>query len=84
MANNVLDWGRDGPTNSIRREFRRKRYLYANGNIKYECFHTNRDAAETVTDWEIIKYSQDGNDYEGPQNGAVNTESVINALSWNI
>lgn len=73
------------PKSTINRKLlqRRKVYRWTNGNIKYECFHENRNAAFTDTSWEIRKFSQSGEDWDGFIFGAVNTESVINALAWN-
>ena len=60
-------------------------YAYSSGRVKYKCKHVDIDANTTDADWDIWKYSDDDfpND-EGPRIGAVNTEAVINALSWNI
>lgn len=73
----------DAPT-SHRRERRRVQYNYSNGSPKYIAYHPKRNAAETDTDWEIIKYTSDVLKDDGPIQGAVNTEAVINALSWNV
>jgi hypothetical protein len=63
---------------------RYKRYDWANGNPKFEAFHSTIGVAETETDWEIWKYTTDGMKEEGPIQGAVNTEAAIAALAWNI
>jgi len=64
---------------------RMKVFNYGSGRIKYICKNTNIDANETDTDWLIWKFTDsDEFDREGPRSGAVNTEAVIDGLSWNI
>ena len=66
------------------REQRRVQYNWSNGNPKYLAYNVNSDAVETDTDWEITKYTEDVLKQQGPFRGAVNSEAVINALSWDI
>ncbi len=74
----------DAPT-LIRREQRMIQYNWPNGNRKYIGYHADIDAEETAPNWEIIKYTVDGLKYEGPRQGAVNTEAVINDnITWKI
>ena len=79
------DWnGRDIPAIEKFYYQRDKFYPYSSGRVKYECRNEDVDAAETDTDWEVWKYSDaDLPTIEGPREGAVNTEAVVNALSWN-
>ena len=63
---------------------RMKPYTYASERPKYICRNTDIDANETDTDWYIWKYSDaDLPTIEGPRQGAVNSEAVINLLAWN-
>jgi len=63
---------------------RMKPYAHASERPKYICKNTDIDANETDTDWYIWKYSDaDLPTIEGPRIGAVNTELVIDGLSWN-
>ena len=64
---------------------RLKLYGYDSGNIKYVCQNVDVDAVETDETWDIIKLTdEDLPSKEGPRLGAVNTEGVVDALSWNI
>ena len=64
---------------------RLKTYSYASGRIKYSCQNTDIDANETDTDWFCRKFTDaDPPESEGPREGAVNSEAVVNALGWNI
>ena len=64
---------------------RMKPYTHASGRVKYLCKNTDIDANTTDTDWIIWKYGDsDIPEIEGPRTGAVNTEGVVDALSWNI
>lgn len=60
-----------------------KEYRWPNGNLKYECFHNDINAALTDTKWEVRKWSSSGEDWEGFLFGAANSEAVLNALPWN-
>jgi len=62
---------------------RMKPYTHASGNPKYICKNEDIDANETDTDWIIWRYSDaDVPTIEGPRTGAVNTEAIVDALSW--
>ena len=63
---------------------RHKQYFWANGRLKFDCWNSNVNAATTDTDWEIHKYTSDGEEDEAYHFGAVNSEAVINVLPWNI
>lgn len=59
-------------------------YAYSNGRVKYHCRNIDIDANLTDSDWYIWKYDNAKLPRsEGPRTGAINTEAVINALSWN-
>jgi hypothetical protein len=64
---------------------RMKPYLYASTRPKYICKNTDIDANVTDLDWYIWKYT-DANipQVEGPRNGSVATEIIIDTLDWNI
>lgn len=63
---------------------RMKPYEHASTRPKYICKNVDIDANETDTDWYIWKYSDaDLPTIEGPRQGAVNSEVVIDALPWN-
>ena len=63
---------------------RMKPYSYASGRIKYICRNTDFGAGETDADWFCWKYSDASPpEYEGPLQGAVDTEGAVNGLSWN-
>ena len=68
----------------MKRERRRVQYNWSNDNPKFQCWNANVDANETDIDWEITKYTSDILKEQGPFVGAVNSEAVINALSWDI
>jgi hypothetical protein len=60
---------------------RGKTYTHASGRVKYVCRNTDIDANETDTDWFCWLYSDaDVPDWEGPRQGAVNTEGTVDAL----
>ena len=63
---------------------RSKTYRYTNGNKKYVGYHILMSAQLGEPSWEIYKYDEDGSKepVEGPQQGAVNSETVINVLPW--
>ncbi len=73
----------DAPT-LHKREQRRIRYLWPNGNKKYVAYNADIDAEKTDPNWEITKYTDDESEWEGPRQGAVNTEQVINDITWKI
>ena len=68
----------------LTRERRRVQYNWSNGNPKYLSYNANVDAVETDIDWEITKFTEDILKEQGPLLGAVNSEAVINALTWDI
>jgi len=62
-----------------------KMYEYSSGRLKYVCKNNDIDANETDTDWNISKFTDaDSPEIEKERTGAVNTELVIDGLSWNI
>ena len=65
-----------------------KRYYNANGTLKYMCKHSDIDAVSTSNDWMIWYYTYTGDglldETEGPRYGQVDSESGIDAMSWNI
>jgi len=64
---------------------RLKMYEYSSGRLKYVCKNNDIDANETDTDWNISKFTDaDSPEIEKERTGAVNTELVIDGLSWNI
>lgn len=66
---------------------REKYYYYTTGQVKYKCGHPNPNATELNVLWDIWKFVyEDGvlEAKEGPLNGPVNSEALINALAWNI
>ena len=59
-------------------------YFWPNGKTKYRCFHNNLSAVETEVTWSIVKYTIDGKRQESYRTGRVDSEGVVNALSWTI
>ena len=91
VTNLLGDLPRVGSTNVITVEdrfySRKKRFYNPDGTVKYLCVHTLESVLETTTSWEIAKFTYANGlvgEWQGWLQGAVNSESVINALSWNI
>lgn len=64
---------------------RTRLFYYTDGRVKYECWNLKSNILNTSNDWLITKtiYGENTEETQVLQ-GAVNTETVINALAWSI